>query len=122
MDENQRDMIELNRLHDEWLNIKKKKLSDQINSLHSKMNSIVDEYANGIVEMYKLAFDEELVVQNAEYFGDTKEMIFSLYAKDGIYEEKADAFAEAFNKKFGTNLVAEIYSKNEFAFSAKTEG
>ena len=122
MDENQRDFLELNQLHDEWYNIKKNKLNNTIKDLNNQMNHLVKEYADGILEMYKVAFEEELIIQNAEYLSDTKEMLISVYAKDGIYKEKADAFAEAFNKKFGTNLVAEIYSKNEFAFSAKTEG
>lgn len=119
MDEKQRDFIELNRLHDEWRNIKKRKLGNQIDELHQQMEDMLTEYSNGIVEMYKLAFQEEIVVQNKEVLSDRKEMLFSMYAPAGIYKEKADAFAEAFNNKFGTNLKPEVYSENEFSFSAK---
>ena len=122
MDQKQRDVIELNRLHDEWLEIKKKKLSDEINTLSEKMNGIARECADCIVEMYKLAFEEDLEIQNVEYLSDTREMMISLYAKDGIYQEKADAFAEAFSQRYGIDLVPELYSENEFAFSGKSKG
>ena len=119
MTQQELDMMELNRLHNQWREIKKRKLGQQMDSLQNQMDNILTQYADGIVEMYNLAFHEDIIVQNKENISETQEMLFSMYAPAGITKEKAQAFAGAFNDKFGTHLVPEVYSETEFSFSVK---